>query len=237
MGQSPIALAAYELLAEPYALCIDIRPRNVYYERPATLSLLPNVEGKRVLDAGCGPGVYAEWLVNHGAEVVALDVSPKMVKFARQRVGARATVLEADIERPLTFLQDTSFDIVISTLVLDYVLDWNHVFREFFRVLRQPGYLIFSVGHPFADFVLSKSDNYFRTELIKWEWTGFGFPVRVPAYRRPLNAVLNPLFEAGFTLERILEPIPTEQFKQEDSKGYEELSRRPGILCIKAAKR
>ncbi|WP_279387450.1 hypothetical protein [Rubrobacter taiwanensis] len=30
------------------------------YERPATLSLLPDVAGKRVLDAGCGPGVYSE---------------------------------------------------------------------------------------------------------------------------------------------------------------------------------
>jgi len=45
---------------------------------------------------------------------------------------------------------------------------------------------------------------------------------------------LNPLLEAGFVLERILEPIPTEQFKQADPKGYEKLSRQPGFLCIRA---
>lgn len=237
MNQSPIALVAYEVLAEPYASHIDTKPRNAYYERPATLSILPQVEGKRVLDAGCGPGVYTEWLVNHGAEVVALDVSPKMVEWARKRVGARATVLEADIDQPLTFLQDMSFDIVLSTLALDYVLDWKCVFKEFFRILRQPGYFVFSIGHPFADFILSRAKNYFRTELIEWEWAGFGLPVRVPAYRRPLNAILNPLLEAGFILERILEPTPTEQFKQEEPKEYEELSKRPGFLCIRAAKR
>ena len=77
MNQKPIALDAYETLAESYAARVDTKPHNAYYERPATLSLLPQVKGKRVLDAGCGPGVYAEWLVEHGAEVVAFDVSTR----------------------------------------------------------------------------------------------------------------------------------------------------------------
>jgi hypothetical protein len=104
-------------------------------------------------------------------------------------------------------------------------------------VLDRPGYLIFSISHPCADFLLYNPANYFQTELVEWEWRGFGIPVRVPAYRRPLSAALNPLLEAGFVLERILEPIPTEQFKQADPKGYEKLSRQPGFLCIRAAKR
>ena len=237
MGQLPIALAAYEALAEAYASRIDTKPHNAYYERPATLSLLPEVKGKRVLDAGCGPGAYAEWLADRGAEVVALDVSPKMVELAKKRVGTKATVLQADISQPLHFLQDGTFDIVLSALVLDHLSDWASVFREFFRVLARPGYLIFSISHPIADFLLYTPENYFQTERVEWEWRGFGIPVRVPAYRRPLGAALNPLLEAGFVLERILEPIPTEQFKQEDPEGYEQLSRRPGFLCIRAAKR
>lgn len=61
-----IAFDAYEKLADAYAAMVDTKPHNAYLERPATLSLLPNVKGKRVLDAGCGPGVYSEWLVKHG---------------------------------------------------------------------------------------------------------------------------------------------------------------------------
>ena len=45
------------------------------------LALLPDVSGKRVLDAGCGPGHYAEELVNRGASVVACDVTPAMVEL------------------------------------------------------------------------------------------------------------------------------------------------------------
>ena len=48
-------------------------------------SLLGDVDGKRVLDAGCGPGHYTEWLIAHGATVLAIDSSPRMVQLARQR--------------------------------------------------------------------------------------------------------------------------------------------------------
>ena len=87
MNDKPIALDAYEILAESYASVVDTKPHNAYYERPATLSLLPEVNGKRVLDAACGPGVYCEWLLSRGAEVVALDASSRMVELAKQRVG------------------------------------------------------------------------------------------------------------------------------------------------------
>ncbi|MFQ5811951.1 MAG: class I SAM-dependent methyltransferase [Anaerolineae bacterium] len=236
MNQKPIALDAYEALAESYAALIDTKPHNAYYERPATLSLLPEVRGKRVLDAGCGPGVYAEWLADHGAEVVAFDVSPKMVRLAKQRLGTKAQILQADLGQPLDFLEDASFNVVLSALALDYVRDWDKVFGEFYRVLHQGGHLVFSVGHPFADFLLHGTENYFQTEPVDYEWTGFGTPLRVPSYRHPLNALVNPLLEAGFVLERLLEPRPTEQFRQEAPQEYEELSRQPGFLCVRARK-
>jgi SAM-dependent methyltransferase len=236
MNQKPVALDGYEALADSYAARIDTTPHNAYYERPATLSLLPEVREKRVLDAGCGPGVYAEWLVNHGAKVVALDVSAKMVQFARERLGDRAKVIQADLCQPLDFLADSYFDIVLSALALDYVRDWNKTFREFYRVLRRPGLLVFSVCHPFAEFILRGTGSYFETELVNCEWKAFGTPVNVPSYRRPLGTLVNHLLEAGFVLERVLEPIPTEEFKQVAPQDYEELCRRPGFLCVRAAK-
>jgi SAM-dependent methyltransferase len=232
----PIALEAYEALAEPFAARVDTKPHNAYYERPATLALLPDVRGKRVLDAGCGPGAYAEWLLEHGAVVVGLDVSAKMVRLAKQRVGTRGHIQQADLGKPLDFLADASFDIVLSTLALDDVKDWRRVFAEFYRVLRQPGYLVFSVGHPFADFVAHPAGNYFHTELIEYEYRGFGTPVRVPTYRRPLSGLINPLLDVGFTLERLVEPTPTEAFRETDPKDYAELSRQPGFLCVRARK-
>ena len=84
----PVALDAYDSMAERYAAEIEENPRSIYYERPALLDLLPAVSGRRVLDAGCGPGVMVAWFLAQGAEVVGVDASAKMVSLARQRVGA-----------------------------------------------------------------------------------------------------------------------------------------------------
>lgn len=237
MDDKPVALEAYEALAEAYAAHIDTKPHNAYYERPATLSLLPGVAGKRVLDAGCGPGVYAEWLIRHGADVLALDVSPTMVELARQRLGADADVRLADLSRPLPFLDSASFDLVLSPLVFESIRDWAGPFAEFYRILRPGGHFVFSVTHPLFDFLYYQSDRYFETELVSAEWRGFK-PVRVemPGFRRSLQATINPLLEAGFTLERILEPKPTEDFREADPRHFEELSRQPCFLCLRARK-
>jgi SAM-dependent methyltransferase len=236
MRKKPIALEAYEALAEAYATLVDTKPHNAYYERPATLSLLPDVRGKQVLDAGCGPGVYAERLIQNGAEVVAFDVSPTMVRLAQERLGTGSHVLEWDLEEPLRFAEDELFDVVLCALALNYIEHWAPVFREFYRVLRRPGCLVFSVEHPFSEFLLRTSEDYFQIERVECTWKGFGKEVSMPSYRRPLQAMLNPLFEAGFVLEKILEPTPTEEFKRHEPEEYEELMTRPGFLCVRAGK-
>jgi len=237
MSDKPIALDAYESLAEAYASVIDTKPHNAYYERPATLSLLPDVKGKRVLDAACGPGVYSEWLVSHGADVVALDSSPKMVEFAKQRVGESVDVQQADLSQPLTFLDSASFDIVLSALTMEYIEDWHNTFREFYRVLGSPGCFVLSVTHPSFDSVYFKTNKYFETELVGSDWRGFpGVRVHMPSFRRSLEATLNPLLEAGFRLDRVLEPKPTEEFKEADPKDYSELLQQPSFLCLRATK-
>jgi SAM-dependent methyltransferase len=233
----PIAVHAYEALAERYAALVDTKAHNADYERPATLSLVPSIEGKRVLDAGCGPGVYAEWLVDHGAQVTAIDASPKMVEFARQRLGARADVRLADLGKPLDFLGDESFDLVLSPLVLDYIKDWTSVLGEFYRLLRALGLLVFSVEHPFEKFKQSVEGNYFATELVHYTWRGFGGEsVEMPSYRRPLSAMIASLWETGFVVEQVVEPRPTEAFKDKDPEDYEKLSKQPGFLCVRARK-
>lgn len=236
--KQPIAQEAYDELAEAYAAMVDTKPHNAYYERPATLSLLPEVTGKRVLDAGCGPGVYTEWLVAHGAEVLALDANEKMVALAKQRLVGKAQVRQANLEAPLDFLQDESYDIVLSPLVMDYVKDWEPVLREFYRVLKAAGCLVFSIEHPYMKYATHHlMSNYYKVERVEYIWRGFGKPVTVPSYRRPMSAVVNPLLKVGFSLDLILEPIPTEEFLEKDPEDYEELMRSPGFMCLRALKR
>jgi ubiquinone/menaquinone biosynthesis C-methylase UbiE len=236
--KNPIAQDAYNQLADAYAQRVGTKPHNAYYERPATLSLLPDLKGQYVLDAGCGPGVYAEILVGMGAEVVALDANPKMVAYARDRLGGQALVIEASLDAPLAFFDDEIFDVIIAPLVMDYIKNWRATFAEFFRVLKMGGILVFSMEHPMMKFFDHQAEsNYFDVDQVTYTWRGFGTPVEVPSFRRSLAEIFNPLIEAGFTLDTVLEPLPTEEFKINAPKDYEELTRQPGFMCIRAVKK
>ncbi len=232
----PVALEAYDSMAEAYAAAIEENPRSIYYERPAMLGLLPDVSGRSILDAGCGPGVVMGWLVGKGADVVGVDVSANMLRLARQRLGETAVLHEADLEQPMPFLADSSFDVVLSSGTLGYVRDWLALFREFHRVLRSPGCVVFSVGHPCSDYTLNDTDDYFSTELRQYTWRGLGAPIVVPCYRRPLLHMIDPIIRAGFSIERMVEPVPTEEFAEVKPEEYAQLIRRPRVLCMRARK-
>jgi len=238
----PLGRRNFEQFAQRYADATPTKPHNAYYERPATLSLLPDVAGRRVLDAGCGPGHFAVELLRRGAEVVAADVTPEMVALARDLVGDRATVLEADLEQPFAFAEDASFDGVLCALMLDYVADWRPLFREFHRVLRPDGFLVLSHGHPMADFRVCRErcdpdSVYFDVEQHELAWGGFGEPRPVIRfYRRPLQEMINPLLEAGFRLDRLLEPTPTAAYADSDPEGHAFYLREPNFLCVRARK-
>ena len=234
-GREPVARDAYEKLADSFSARAPTKPHNAYYERPATLSLLGDVGGKRVLDAGCGPGVYAEELVTRGAEVVGFDASGRMVELAKERLRGRAEISLANLEEPLAWLQDASFDLVVSALVMDYVEDWGVPLSEFRRVLKPGGELVFSVEHPtfkFAEQVYRGEGSYFETVLGGIEWRGFGERVWVPSYRRPLGAMVDAILGGGFVLAGMLEPRPDDRFRDADPEEYERLCRMPLFLLF-----
>lgn len=231
-----VSLAAYESMAEYYFHCVDNKSYNAYYERPATLSLLPVVAGKKVVDAGCAAGWYTQWLLARGAAVTALDFSPRMIEMTRKRVGDRAEIVQADLNKPLDFIGDQSQDIIISSLTLHYLKDWTGVMSEFHRILVKEGILIFSVHHPFMDFAVFNKENYFLTELLTDEWQTPNGSVTVNFYRRPLSAIIAFVLEAGFIIEQLQEPLPTEKFKEEQPKEYERLLKKPHFLFVRARK-
>src|SRR2546421_4807084 len=70
-----------------------------YTELPTMLALAGSVRRKEVLDVGCGPGRHAHALIERGARVTGIDVSPEMVASARERCGGHGRFLCADFER------------------------------------------------------------------------------------------------------------------------------------------
>ncbi|MGH1339026.1 MAG: class I SAM-dependent methyltransferase [Aureispira sp.] len=224
--------AVYEEMATAYDARIDTKPYNAYYDRPNTLALLGEVTGLAVLDAGCGPGKYAEVLLAKGATVTAFDYSPKMVDLAKARNGAKGTFFVHNLAEPLEQLEAASFDKIVCALALHYLEDWTVPLQEFARLLKPQGELVLSLGHPFSDYKWTTSDNYFEVEAISNYWKSFDLTVH--SYRRSLQDSLQPLLANGFYIDALLEyqPIPT--FEAIDPINYKRLQQFPDFMGIRA---
>ncbi|WP_042146905.1 class I SAM-dependent methyltransferase [Paucisalibacillus sp. EB02] len=206
---------------------------NTEYERPAMLNELPkDLSNKKILDAGCAAGWYTEQLIQRGATVVAIDISPEMVNATKRRVVGNVNVICMDLEAHMPFT-DNTFDYIISSLTLHYLKDWKHTFQEIKRVLKPNGTLLFSVHHPFTDISWTKEKQYYSTELIIDNWNKDGKTYEVPFYRRPLQYIINTT-SRYFLLEKIIEPQPTQTFKEYAPEKYEVLLKRPQFLIIKS---
>ncbi len=231
-----LAYDAYEQLADNYAALADTKPHNAYYDRPAVQSLIGPVENLKILDAGCGPGIYAGWLLERGASVTAFDASDKMLEHARKRIGGKADIYKADMEEPLKFLEAEAFDGVLSALAVTYIKDHSKLFAEFNRVMKPGGWLVFSTEHPFFAYRYFGIKNYFETTRVRCDWDGFGGKVTMPSYYHSLGSITDALSQTGFLIERIVEPRPTEKFREADAHGFEKLMKFPLFICFRAKK-
>jgi SAM-dependent methyltransferase len=200
---------AYDQLAAVWSATTDDGAWNGLLERPALHALVPTpLTGATVLDAGCGSGAQAAWLLDQGADVIGIDLSPRMVREAQRRCGDRARFQVADLSVPLP-LEPRSLDGITCSLALHYIEDWSVPMRSFAAALRPGGWAVISLDHPFAPPPESQRGGYFDTELVSDSWQKGDVEVTQHFWRRPLHEVFGAFADAGFAVDRIAEPQPS----------------------------
>jgi ubiquinone/menaquinone biosynthesis C-methylase UbiE len=211
MSDSSNTAAEYDAMAEEYTADNDDGEFNALYERPAMLSFLGDVSGMRVLDIGCGAGQLSYELIRRNAEVTGIDVSARMIELAQKRLGNEIDLRVHDLSKPLPF-DDSSFDIVVASLVMHYLEHWAPALNEVRRVLTPKGTMAFSTHHPTMDWKLHSPENYFTKKQSTKVWVKGGKPFEVTNWRRPLAEISREVSEAGLVISRIDEPMPHERF-------------------------
>ncbi len=226
-------LPLYESFASEYEAHAESSPYNAMYDRPALLELLGEARDLAILDAGAGPGLYAEELTRRGARVSGFDQSPAMVELAKKRLGDAAQFRTHDLEEPLGWLEDSSFDAVVCALVLHYVDNRVAALRELHRVLRPTGQLVLSTHHPTLDWQLH-GGSYFTEEVIEETWSK-GWRMRY--WRLPLGRVCEEFSQAGFVIDALVEPQPALEMQASDPARHEKLSTQPAFIAFRLTKR
>jgi SAM-dependent methyltransferase len=215
-------------------------------EHADLLALLPVVAGRRVLDLGCGAGQLAHHLATTGAaEVVGVDVSERMLALARTKwAHPRVTYHHGAVEE--VEFPAARFDLVVSSLVLHYVDDYSRLVRRISGWLAAGGVLVYSTEHPIYTarlpgdgWVLDDAGRRTRWALDRYADEGAReetwFVPGVRKVHRMLATLVNGLVDAGLVVERVIEPIPSEQWLHDHPLARDE-RRRPVFLLVRARK-
>lgn len=207
--------------------------------------VLPDFTNKAVLDLGCGYGWHCNYAVEQGAQsVVGIDQSKKMLEVAKEKFNSsKISYIQSSIE-DIDF-QKNSFDVVISSLALHYVKDYDRLIQKISEMVKVGGQIIFTVEHP--TFTAYGSQDWYYNE----EGKILHFPVdnyyvegkreavflgtTMTKYHRTLTTYLDTLVQHGFQIDRVLEPEPAEKRLADGSLNNE--MRRPMMLIISAFKK
>jgi len=97
-----------------------------------------SLRGVRTLDAGCGYGLFSAAAAQRGADVVSVDIGPRLVALSSARAQSRGLVGDAC----QLALRDETFDVVISSEMLEHTAEPARAIGELARVLRLNGWLV-----------------------------------------------------------------------------------------------
>jgi SAM-dependent methyltransferase len=224
----------FEAFARDYEQHAAKSAYNALYDRPSVLALCGDVRGLRVFDAGCGPRLYAEEMLARGArEVEGVDASETMVLLARERVRDNAKFRVHDLQQPLSWIEPSSFDLAVMALVIHHLDDRTAALRELHRILRPDGALVVSTHHPTSDW-MHRGGSYFDVSVIAETWER-GWDVRF--WRMPLTQTAAEFHDAGFVIERLVEPLPAPEMAEEHADDYRKLHNEPGFIAFRLTKR
>ena len=197
--------ADYDHFAAAYADQNDNGLFNAWYGRPEMLRLAGDVTGQRVLDAGCGHGPLLRELRARGAHVSGFDLSPAMVALAREQLGDDIDLRVADLADPLPY-PDGEFDLIVISLALHYVKDWQPTLRELRRVLRPGGRIVLAILHPFVYAFCYQNEDYFALTQYSEDYDLGGTTAVMTYWHRPLQDVFGAFIEAGLAITSVTEP-------------------------------
>lgn len=229
-----------------HAIRTDTAHYGVSAPNEDQLRLLGDVSGKRILELGCGGGQCSIAFAKEGAECIGVDFSEEQIAHAQifaEQSGVAVTFCCADMTTFLESQPEAAFDIVFSAYAFQYVEDLDCVFRECRRVLRPGGLFVFSLDHPLNNITCVKDnevcfyESYFARGRSEWTWgTGTdGEPNRFYSFHRTTGDFLNLLADAGFRVERLLEPEATaESDPWQELADFDHFSIVPATIIWKA---
>ena len=220
---------------------------NDLIEQPAMRKLLPDLNGKSVLDLGCGYGHNCNDFVNRGAaRVVGIDISEKMLAVAKEE-SANDKIEYCNMSMTDISKLGETFDFIYSSLAFHYVEDFATFAKDMYSILNAGGQLLFSQEHPIITSTVDGAGHFNKNEngeKVSYTFSNYNQPGErrvhwyvdgVIKYHRTFSNIINALANAGFVIEEVCEPVPGEWVIEKVPAWIKEYI-KPNFLIVKAKK-
>lgn len=223
-----------------------------FVEKPMMISMLPNLEGKRILMLGCGTAEESEILSKYNPKkITGIDFSEKSIAIAKKSYPNCDFYVGDMLDLPF---KENEFDFVFSSLAISHVENKNKVFKEIYRVLDNEGELLFSVGHPLR-FATAKIDyNNTSYHVIGFEAGNEGNDILgnymshtkqvnyfkdnevLEEFIAPPSYFFENLINSNFIVENFKESKCIEECKNVDEAYYNKFHELPQFMAFLAKK-
>ncbi|WP_404458069.1 class I SAM-dependent DNA methyltransferase [Oceanobacillus kapialis] len=216
-------------------------PNNVM-EYPVLRQFIGDVKGMKILDLGCGEGLFGLDLLEAGCtRYEAVEGSRNMVNIARDQLAEREAAIHHSVIEEWNFPQQ-AFDLITSRLVFHYLKDLSPIFDNIYQALHPNGRLIFSVQHPVLTASRNRNsgnekrsswnvDNYFESGERVEQWMNKD----VVKYHRTIEEYFHLLTRAGFHIKNISE-CPPERVNFSTEEEFARRERIPLFLLFSCEK-
>ena len=221
---------------------------NDLIETPILLAMLPDLHGKNILDIGCGMGQHAKQYSDMGASsVLGIDISEKMLEYAQKHSSAENITYRQMALEDIGEL-NMKFDLVTSSLVFDYVEDFDELMNNVYTLMKDNAEFVFSMSHPMSTaydgqyprYTRSESgerlyaniNNYFVEGQRKITWVVDNYEL----YHRTFSSILNSMIKAGFLIEECQESRISDELRNRYPDMFGGTIHRPDFVFFRCKK-
>lgn len=222
---------------------------NNLIEIPIMKSIMPELNGKTILDLGCGCGDMDKYFVEKGAKkVLATDISENMIATAKQ-INTHKNIEYQVLKMENLNTLNEKFDIVYSSLAFHYIEDFNKLLNDIYNILTPNGLLIFSQESPLTTMYpketaehqnkvaidgenLNIVKNYCKEGERQVYWNN----TQVTKYHRTYANIVNSLIKNNFEIIEIKDSYATEDVIKICAK-YKNQINKPYFTFVKVRKK
>jgi SAM-dependent methyltransferase len=229
----------WEQVAENWVAWARTPAHDAYWQyRHSFFDRIVPAPGRRTVEVGCGEGRVSRDLRDRGHRVVGVDLSPTLLRHARDADDVTAYVRADAARLPLA---DRSCDLVVSYNALMDIVDMEGAVAEAARVLDPGGRFCVCITHPMnnsghfdgpdPDAPFRVTGTYFGRRRFEVTVERDGLTMSFRGWSHALEDYVRALADAGFVIEAMAEPVPASA-----TPYLAQWCRVPMFLHIRAAK-